>query len=138
GHHVGAAGGELDLGGEDLGRDPGPVGLDGSCDLPRRVGGDRDPVGDGEAGFFSQVVEGPHHLSGGALGLQLVVELEVEGDGPAGLFGQGEFFVAGRADFDVVGAQGFAGDLDLAVGVERGLDRGAVGGGQRGLDLVDL
>ena len=70
------------------------------------VAGERelDPVGDLEAGGFAGVLDGVDDLAGEALAAQLVVELELQGDGVAG-FGldlvalqrlQGEGQVLGR------------------------------------------
>ena len=44
-----------------------------------------DPVGDLEAGVFAGVLDGVDDLAGEALAAQLVVELELQGDGVAGL-----------------------------------------------------
>ena len=44
-----------------------------------------DPVGDLEARRFAGVLDGVDDLAGEALAAQLVVELELQGDGVAGL-----------------------------------------------------
>ena len=44
-----------------------------------------DPVGDLQAGLFAGVLDGVDDLAGEALAAQLVVELELQGDGVAGL-----------------------------------------------------
>ena len=95
------------------------------------------PIGDGVALALAQVVERPHDLAGGALGAQVVVELEIERDRPAVGLGQRELVVALGAHVDVVGGEPLTGDLDGAVAGELLVERGAVGGGQCRLDLVD-
>ena len=53
-----------------------------SASPPRRQ---LDPVGDLEAGLFARVLDGVDDLAGEALAAQLLVELELERDGVAGL-----------------------------------------------------
>ena len=95
-----------------------------------------DAVGDVEAGGFAGVLDGVDDLAGEALAAQLVVELELQGDGVAGLRldlvalqrlqGEGDLVGADRvivavdADPDLAAVGHHLGDVD---GVER-LDRG--------------
>src|SRR5215212_1337051 len=74
-----------DGGGQDLARQIFLVGL-GGCEKVGVAGeGEVDAVGDLEARGFAGVLDGVDDLAGEALAAELVVELELEGDGVAGL-----------------------------------------------------
>ena len=83
---AGAVGGVVgDGGGEDLAGDVGLVLAGGGEQLLVAAEGELDAVGDLEAGRFAGVLDGVDDLAGEALAAQLVVELELQGDGVAGL-----------------------------------------------------
>ena len=74
-----------DRGGEDLAGEVGLVGAGGLEQLGVAAEGEVDAVGDLQAGVFAGVLDGVDDLAGEALAAQLVVELELQGDGVAGL-----------------------------------------------------
>ena len=129
---------DLELLGEDFPGDPGLMLTHGVRDGWGSGERHRDPVGELEADFFAQVVDRAHDFAGGAFVAEVVVELEVEGHGPRTILRKGEITVAVGAHFDLVGVQPLACDFDGAVSLEGGLDLGAVGRRERGLDVVDL
>ena len=67
--------------------------------------GELDPVGDLEAGLFAGVLDGVDDLAGEALAAQLVVELELQGDGVAGLGLDLVALERLQGEGDVVGAE---------------------------------
>ena len=76
---------EGDRGGEHLAGDVGLVLAGGVEQLGVAAEGQLDPVGDLQAGLFAGVLDGVDDLAGEALAAKLVVELELQGDGMAGL-----------------------------------------------------
>ena len=71
--------------------------------------GERDPVGDLEAGLLAGVLDGVDDLAGEALAAQLVVELELERDGVARLRLDLVALERLQGEGDVVGAEGVVG-----------------------------
>ena len=74
-----------DGGGQDLAGEVGLVVLGGLEQVGVAAEAELDPVGDLEAGRFAGVLDGVDDLAGEALAAQLLVELELQGDGVAGL-----------------------------------------------------
>ena len=105
------------------------------ADRVRPGEGQSHPVHDGQAPLLPQLVEGPDELAGQPLPAQVVVEVEIERHRPAAVLGQRERRVPHRAELHVVPGELHARDVDGLAGVERPLQRAAVGLLERGLDL---
>ena len=122
---------------QDLTRDP--VAVRGQSGVDARPARDPDAhaVGHGQSALLAQVVETPHELAGDAFEAKVLVEIEVEGDGPRSLVGDGEVLVLVGAHLDVVGAEPLAGDLHVAVLGQGPSDGRPVGLRERLLHLVD-
>src|SRR5690606_23685496 len=84
-------------------------------------------VGHLEPHVLAQVVDGTDQLAGQPLEPELVVELEVEGDGPPAVLGHAVGLVARGPQLDVLRRQALAGDLDGPLGLELAVQRRAVG-----------
>jgi len=89
------------------------VGLEGRAGTRRlgHVGRDLDPVGDRQSGVLAHLVQGPHQLPRRSLDPEGLVDVEVEGQRPRPLAGQGEVGVPVGPELEVLTGQALAGDL---------------------------
>ena len=100
-----------------------------------------DPVVELEAGFPTQVLDGPGDLAGITFRAQLRGQLRVEDHDEAVILGHGRARPGCRLDLDLVGSEGHPGERDRAI--VRDLDGALSGGGHdrrdsRAKALADL